>query len=227
MIPQEFQAILEETLEDHHLSKSERHALHDVIGEEALNDRGRAVFRHLTFDLARKQFPDPKAKDVIDWLEGINKLLLPPTGDGQEPTFDAFFSPSEQCNQEIISLLNYSRQAADLCVFTITDDRITEAITAAHQRGVAIRIISDGSKVDDLGSDVEELWHEGIPVRLDESPYFMHHKFALFDNARLLTGSYNWTRSASEHNHENFVVTNSRKLVNAYRKEFERLWNSL
>lgn len=227
MTPQEFQTTLEQTLEDHHLSKGERHALHDIIEEAALDDRARAVYRHLAFELARHQFPDPKAKDILDWLEGINKLLLPPTGDGQEPAFDAFFSPSERCNQEIISLLKYSRQSADLCIFTITDDRITEAITAAYQRGVAVRIISDGSKADDLGSDVEELWHEGIPVRLDESPYFMHHKFALFDNARLLTGSYNWTRSASEHNHENFVVTNSRKLVMAYRKEFERLWTSL
>ena len=101
MTPQEFQTLLEQTLEDHHLSKGERHALHDIIEEAALDDRARAVYRHLAFELARHQFPDPQAKDVLDWLEGINKLLLPPTGDGQEPAFDAFFSPSERCNQEI------------------------------------------------------------------------------------------------------------------------------
>jgi cardiolipin hydrolase len=227
MKPQEFQDILNQTFEDRHLSKGERHALSEIIAEAAFNDQNRAVYRHMAFELAENKLPDPRDKDILQWLEGINKLLLPPTGDGQEPTFDAFFSPGERCTHEIIGLLGGCRATADLCVFTITDDRITRAIEAAFHRGVAIRVISDGSKSQDLGSDIDELWHEGIPVRLDDSPYFMHHKFAIFDDARLLTGSYNWTRSASDHNHENFVVTNSHKLVKAYRREFDRLWGSL
>jgi len=227
MTPQEFQDILTQTLEDRHLSKGERHALGEIITEAALNDRNRALYRSLAFELARKKLPDPRDKDILEWLEGINKLLLPPTGDGQESFVDAFFSPGERCTHEIIGLLQGCRVSADLCVFTITDNRLTAAIEAAFHRGVAVRIISDGSKADDLGSDIDELWHEGIQIRLDDSPYFMHHKFALFDDARLLTGSYNWTRSASDHNHENFVVTNSHKLVKAYRREFDRLWDSL
>lgn len=227
MTPQEFKEILSKTLEDRHLSTGERHALNEVITEEALDVRNRAVYRHMAFDMAGKMLPNPKDKEILEWLEGINKLLLPPTGDGQESFFDAFFSPGELCTQEIVSLLRSSRVSADLCVFTITDDRITAAIEDAFHRGVNVRVISDGSKADDLGSDIDELWHEGIPIRLDHSPYFMHHKFALFDDARLLTGSYNWTRSASDHNHENFVVTNSHKLILAYRQEFDRLWDTL
>ncbi len=54
----------------------------------------------------------------------------------------------------------------------------------------------------------------------------MHHKFALFDGARLMTGSYNWTRSAAQHNHENLVVSDDHELVGAFGKTFERLWAS-
>jgi phosphatidylserine/phosphatidylglycerophosphate/cardiolipin synthase-like enzyme len=52
----------------------------------------------------------------------------------------------------------------------------------------------------------------------------MHHKFAIFDQRLLVTGSYNWTRSAAERNRENLAVTDDRRLVAAFREEFERLW---
>ena len=55
----------------------------------------------------------------------------------------------------------------------------------------------------------------------------MHNKYALFDNRRLLTGSYNWTRSAAKCNEENFIITSDAKLVKAFSCAFEQLWNKL
>ena len=55
----------------------------------------------------------------------------------------------------------------------------------------------------------------------------MHHKFAIFDNKTLLTGSYNWTRSAARNNEENFIVTADRLLVQRFDSEFEQLWQKL
>jgi cardiolipin hydrolase len=112
----------------------------------------------------------------------------------------------------------------DVCVFTITDDRIAGPILAAHQRGVRLRILSDNEKELDPGSDVPRLRDAGVPVRIDRSPYHMHHKFAIFDGASLLTGSYNWTRGAATNNEENFLVTGDPNLVRAFAAEFERLW---
>ncbi len=64
----------------------------------------------------------------------------------------------------------------------------------------------------------------GLPVRLDASAFHMHHKFALFDGRRLATGSFNWTRSATEGNEENLIVTDDIRLVRAFAERFERLW---
>ena len=55
----------------------------------------------------------------------------------------------------------------------------------------------------------------------------MHHKFAVADNDLLLTGSYNWTRSAATENDENIIVTNNRKLVNSFQSKFDELWKRL
>jgi phosphatidylserine/phosphatidylglycerophosphate/cardiolipin synthase-like enzyme len=55
----------------------------------------------------------------------------------------------------------------------------------------------------------------------------MHHKFAIIDSRLVLTGSYNWTRSAAAYNHENILVTGNKQVVNSFEKEFSRLWQEL
>ena len=79
---------------------------------------------------------------------------------------------------------------------------------------------------EDLGSDVARLARSGVSVRFDHSDAHMHHKFAVFDRRLLLTGSFNWTRSASSENHENIVLTSDARLVGAFSREFEALWEA-
>lgn len=54
----------------------------------------------------------------------------------------------------------------------------------------------------------------------------MHNKFAIIDSAVVLTGSYNWTVSASNNNQENILIIESKGVVNSYQNEFIKLWNS-
>lgn len=115
----------------------------------------------------------------------------------------------------------------DICVFTITDNRITRAILRAHERRVKVRIISDNDKAHDAGSDIETLERAGIVLRTDKTPDHMHHKFALVDDNTAITGSYNWTRSAAADNFENILVTDDARIVKPYQREFDRLWRLL
>ena len=55
----------------------------------------------------------------------------------------------------------------------------------------------------------------------------MHHKFAVFDGKIVVSGSYNWTRSAAEDNEENIVVTNEQKIVQSFHEQFGRLWTQM
>jgi mitochondrial cardiolipin hydrolase len=114
-----------------------------------------------------------------------------------------------------------------VCVFTITDDRLADALLAAHRRGVAIRVLTDNDKAHDLGSDIERIAAAGVAVRIDRTPFHMHHKYAIFDGRRLLNGSYNWTRGAARDNQENVVVTDDPALVARFAAAFEALWGQL
>jgi phosphatidylserine/phosphatidylglycerophosphate/cardiolipin synthase-like enzyme len=54
----------------------------------------------------------------------------------------------------------------------------------------------------------------------------MHHKFALFDRRTVAAGSYNWTRSAAEENHEDLIICNQPQLVAHFAAEFDHLWRT-
>ena len=222
----EIDRALQDTLADHRLSRSERQAMKLLFKEMAETDCQRTAIRCRAFEIARQEVIDPTSCAVLDWLEEVNKLLQPKPISHQAPA-EAYFSPGDDCPAAIVRHLHAASRQIDICVYTITDDRIARAILDAHGRGVAVRIITDIQKVQDCGSDIERLQHSGIAVRTDDCGTLMHHKFALFDERTLLTGSYNWTHSAASGNLENFIVTDEPPLVQKFVLKFEELWQSL
>ena len=153
--------------------------------------------------------------------------MLPAISTAEKITNKAYFSPGLECQQAIISAISGARHSIKICVFTISDDQITNAILATHQRKIPIMLLTDNEKLTDAGSDIRELALGGIEIRTDNTRYHMHHKFALIDNELLITGSYNWTRSAAMYNHENIIVSNSKELVNDFLQEFDKLWQEM
>lgn len=217
--------VLIKTLSDRRLSGSEREALRQVLDNLHADTPTLAFYRHRAFELARAETTDPQ---VLDWLEDVLKLLQAPVAAPTSTMIsEACFSPGHPCADRIAGLFARARRTVDACVFTITDDRIASAMLEAHRRGIALRVITDNDKALDLGSDIERLRAAGIRVRIDRTAYHMHHKFAVFDGDMLLNGSYNWTRSAAENNHENFVLTGDRRLIDGFAAAFEKLWNDL
>jgi len=219
--------LLLQTFEDFQMTRSERSALNQIFAHINLTEHSLSLIRKEAFQIFRDYRPTSSHNDTaVNWLEDIMKILSNVKSDGSALKSEALFSPDDDCSLRICRMLAAARQQIDICVFTITDDRVTQAIQDAHQRRVKIRIISDNYKSLDLGSDIELLSQSGIPVRIDDSEFHMHHKFALFDSEFVLTGSYNWTRSASKNNSENLVITNDPVLLQRFESEFEKLWNA-
>ena len=227
MDPSEIDAILSATLADKQLTRSERRALQAVLDDRRASEAVLALFRSRAFALARDSVTDPRARQVISWLEETLQALLPTRRIPESSRVEAHFSPGEAPLRAIVKLIEEARGSIDVCVFTVTDDRLTRALLEAHGRGLRLRLVSDDDKALDAGSDVARMRDAGIPVRLDRTEAHMHHKFALFDRMRLLSGSYNWTRSASDSNHENVLVSDDPRLVQPFCRVFDELWASL
>lgn len=214
---------LRDSAQDLSLSNEERSALRE-LGAELPPDRLRFL-RNRAFDIAREQVAanPAEALPMLKWVEQVVRTLDVNAGPVETLT-STYFSPGDACMQRLRALCASAKQTLDICVFTISDDRLSGVILDAHKRGVVVRIISDNDKVYDDGNDVRRLNESGIPVRVDHSEYHMHHKFALFDGKQLANGSFNWTRTATEHNDENLVVSNDRNLVRSFAQQFEVLW---
>jgi len=227
MSPQQMQEILRQSLQDETLSRSEKSVLSQRLQEAGLSSPQLANFRSIAFQLAKESIDAVNGTRIVGWLEDVVKVLQPPVKNEQSSVSEAWFSPHNDCPQKIRTLLGLARKSVDICVFTITDDRLTSAVLNAHGRGVRIRIITDNDKAADLGSDADRFLEAGVALRVDRSQYHMHHKFAVFDDSHLLNGSYNWTRGAAESNEENFIVTNDRRLVTIFGEAFEALWQQL
>lgn len=221
---QTIQQALETSLEDFAVSRSERKELKPLLASAQGNQTKQAKIRQLSFRMATKAMEEMGEVTAMDWLESIIKLLY---SNEMKVKASAYFSPGEDCLHRIRRLATEAKQSLDICVFTITDNRIVRKLTEAHQRGVKVRIISDNMKSEDLGSDMETLEKWGIPCRYDRTTAHMHHKFAIADTDLLLTGSYNWTRSASTENNENIMISNNASLVDSFQQEFDRLWRAL
>jgi phosphatidylserine/phosphatidylglycerophosphate/cardiolipin synthase-like enzyme len=216
------------SVEDDCLSDDEKRALVQALRLADPPEDGLRQMRNRAFDLVRERMTDPVHRGLIKWLDGVVRSLdVMRAPSGMVPHASAYFSPGTACRTVIQQQLRNTRQRADLCVFTISDDAITHEILAAHRRGVALRVITDNEKENDQGSDIAQLRAAGVPVAVDRTEAHMHHKFALFDGQWLLNGSYNWTRSACVHNEENLVLCNDAGLIGRFAQEFDTLWKEL
>ncbi len=220
------ESLLVDSYDDFKLSSDERHELKSILGEREYATENLNYLRNRAFSMVANNFRSDKAQFTasLKWLEKVVKSI-DAIRQSNSSESGSHFSPGTDCADRIISLLGRAKSSVDVCVFTISDDRISEAIASAHRRGVKIRIVSDNDKANDRGSDIYALSSQGLMVRIDHSPNHMHHKFAIFDQTQLVNGSFNWTRSASTYNQENIVVTTDSRLIDSFAAVFNKLWN--
>ena len=111
-------------------------------------------------------------------------------------------------------------------MFTINNVKIASEIKNIFSRGVKLRILSDSECIKMPSSNVYSLAATGISVKIDDSVrYHMHHKFCVIDKSVVITGSFNWTDQAVNHNQENLLFIENKELALKYSNEFEKLWN--
>ena len=141
--------------------------------------------------------------------------------------FQVYFFPNPSNEIHVINMISTCKKTLDICVFTINSKNFYEAIKNLYERNIKIRIITDDEMAKNPTSNIYSLAALGIPVKTDDNPrYYMHHKFAVIDNSVVITGSFNWTNQAINHNQENVLFIENKDLAKKYSDEFDRIWNS-
>jgi phosphatidylserine/phosphatidylglycerophosphate/cardiolipin synthase-like enzyme len=212
----------EEASREGWLNPSDLQVFREKLEAKGLSPERLDWLRGQVMQVLYRQAQDEKSKRLVTWADQALRLLA--TAPGLSPSWRVYFTPGDACHEALFNCLDAARSSLDICVFTITDDRITDRIRQAAKRGVRIRIITDNEKAWDPGSDVHLLAAAGLPVEQDFSGDHMHHKFAVMDARLVLTGSLNWTKGSAD-NYENILLCGDLDIVTAYQREFNRLWN--
>ena len=135
------------------------------------------------------------------------------------------FTPSVECEQGIIKLIDTADNSIDVAVYSITNDNLVKALQRAQNRGVKLRILTDRLQAAGKYSKVPEMYKSGLNVKVNTINKIEHNKFAVFDGEKVVTGSYNWTTSATRNNSENCLfILQKNDSVADYQNRFNELW---
>jgi len=137
-----------------------------------------------------------------------------------------YFSSDQDVERPIAEAIDRTTNSIQAALYEINSPLLIRALKRAAARGVHVELLLQRgasfqhSANDDFLSHFDMRWSGGrLPSGL------MHHKFAIFDQSLMVTGSYNWTRGARRANYENALFEDDADVVKAYMRQFGLLWS--
>ncbi|MEB3323147.1 MAG: phospholipase D-like domain-containing protein, partial [Synechococcaceae cyanobacterium] len=136
-------------------------------------------------------------------------------------------------------------QRLDLSLFVFSAQNLADALAGLRRQGVAIRLLADPGFAERSFSEVLDLLGVTLPdhrCRIEDgnrpwggpmegvgTPRLaggdkLHHKFAVLDRRRVITGSFNWSPAAAHQNDETLLLIDSPLLARHFEAEMDRLW---
>jgi len=121
----------------------------------------------------------------------------------------------------VVKTIDGARRTLLVQAYSFTDPRIIHAIGEAERRGVDVRVILDKENRQPRYTGATYLRNAGVPVRIDDKVAIAHNKVMVIDGETVVTGSFNFTKAAEEHNAENLVVLKDRALAARYAENWD------
>lgn len=166
---------------------------------------------------------------------------------------EIYFSPylGAEAMDRIITLVESAKTSIHYMIFADTHDELDAAmVKMARQRGIPVYGIHDSTFVIGISEEAPKLYSAGFNndgsmnptgpfVRWDgnentsvkNNPAHggkMHCKTVLIDagtpNARMATGSFNWSDNAINNNDENVIIVNQARVVNTVYEQWKGAW---
>lgn len=157
-------------------------------------------------------------KKILISLLCVFLYLSPIYADPFEPnaSYSVCFTPDMNCTQKVVDAINAAVSDIWVQAYSFTSHPIGQALVTAQQRGVKVQIIFDKSALSENQSTLRYFSHNKIPMWIDSQPAIAHNKVMVLDQTRVITGSFNFTRSAQERNAENLLLIDDGHLAQQY-----------
>jgi len=138
---------------------------------------------------------------------------------------EIYFSPDDGVAQHILDILNYAEESIYFMAFSFTTDEFGEAIRAKADNGLSVAGVMEEEQIkSNVGTEYDFFKQAGLNVFVDGNAGQMHHKTMIIDEKIVITGSYNFSRSAETRNDENIVIFHSEPIAAFFLQEFQRIY---
>jgi phosphatidylserine/phosphatidylglycerophosphate/cardiolipin synthase-like enzyme len=138
---------------------------------------------------------------------------------------EIYFSPDDGVAEHILEILSDAEESIYFMAFSFTTDEFGETIRAQAENGLDVAGVMEEQQVkSNIGTEYDLFKQAGLNVFIDGNEGQMHHKTMIIDNRIVITGSYNFSRSAEIRNDENLVVFHNEQIADFYMEEFQRVY---
>ena len=95
---------------------------------------------------------------------------------------------------QLVALLNEAQRSIDLAAYEFDLENVAQALAAAQQRGVRVRMVTDSDTLESEDPATQRalaiVQSAAIPIVADGRSAIMHHKFVVVDDTWVWTGSW-------------------------------------
>lgn len=134
-----------------------------------------------------------------------------------------------ECERVVLREIPKTKQELIVTTYIITRASVIDAICRVAERKVPVKLKYDERLADDssgMKKALDKMRKAGVEctaVKFRSAYGKMHDKFIVIDRRQVLTGSYNFTTTASKENYENLVLLDSPKIAAEFIRAFEQI----
>ncbi|RYX99002.1 hypothetical protein EON78_04130 [bacterium] len=137
-------------------------------------------------------------------------------------TIRTYFSPAGNTMSAVIDEMKKAKKSIKFMAFSMTDKNILATMIDKKKAGVNVEGVFDNCLIPQY-SIFWDLKKADILALRDGNQALMHHKVMIIDDDIVITGSFNFSKSAEEGNNENTIILRSQSIAKQYNAEYGRI----
>lgn len=169
-------------------------------------------------------FSTQKARNDSKYsIQNIDYFTNQLHGFEQESKYAICFTPNNNCTAMIVSAINQAKHNILVQAYVLTSYPIIKALIYAHKHDVDVKVIVDKNQYTQYKQPLNYLLNHGIDLRIDGNLIGLaHNKVIIIDDKIVITGSFNFTKSAQTKNAENVIFIQDKNIA----KQYKNNWNN-
>lgn len=133
--------------------------------------------------------------------------------------------PATDIRDAVLTAVAAAQRTIDIEMYVLSDPLVIDGLVQAARRSVRVRVLLDPAQIQNLAA-LATLHAAAIQARLYRAPpgTKLHAKLGIFDQAIVVFGSCNWSRSGFTRNHELDLVIQDQLVASTFLAHVEQDW---